>query len=193
MTLRVAYPKRLESSAYGGAYIQPVVLIEMGIRSTPEPVMTQPIQSFIEESMHEADPIHVSLLRPERTFWEKVTLLHAENSRNEPERIQKRNRMSRHLYDIVKLYESDFGQQALGDAKLLERVAQHKLVFFKDNKARYDEAVPDTLRLVPEGEMRVRLREDYKEMAEAMFAHIPPSFDEIMATLQTIELAIRKL
>ena len=169
------------------------VRTEVGVRSTPEPNVIQPVQSFIEEVKGEAEPIEVTILRPERTFWEKVTILHAENSRNEPERIQKRNRMSRHLYDIVKLYESDFGEEAVSNKDLLETVVKHKAVFFKDNKAHYDEATPEKLRLVPEGEMMERFKDDYEDMAQVMFSKEPPTFEELMKTLEKIEKIIRKL
>jgi len=193
MTLNVYYPKVLDDMEYGGAYIHPIVKIEVGVRSTPEPNIVQPIQSFIEEIKGEAEPVDVTILRPDRTFWEKVTILHAENSRNEPERIQKRNRMSRHLYDIVKLYESDFGKEALADRILLETVVQHKRIFFKDNKACYDEATPEKLRLLPKGEMLKRFREDYEEMVKVMFSQEPPSFDEVVQILEEIEESIRML
>jgi hypothetical protein len=153
----------------------------------------QPIQSFIEEVKEEAEPVEVTILRPDRTFWEKVTILHAENSRNQPERIQKRNRMSRHLYDIVKLYASDFGKEAVANKALLDKVVQHKTVFFKDNKAKYDEATPEKLRLVPKGEMLKRFREDYDDMAKVMFSQEPPHFDEVLQILEEIEEKIRRL
>ncbi len=193
MTLNVYYPKVLNDKEYGGEYIHPIVKIEVGVRSTPEPNITQSIQSFIEEVKGEAEPVTVTILRPDRTFWEKVTILHAENSRNEPERIHKRNRMSRHLYDIVKLFESDFGKEALSSRDLLETVVKHKAVFFKDNKARYDEATPDLLRLVPKGEMLKRFKDDYEDMAKVMFSQEPPEFEKIMETLEEIEAIIRKL
>lgn len=193
MTLNIYYPKVLDDIEYGGEYIHPIVKIEVGVRSTPEPNIVYPIQSFIEEITGEAEPVDVTILRPDRTFWEKVTILHAENSRNEPERIQKRNRMSRHLYDIVKLYESEFGEEALANKVLLETVVNHKRVFFKDNKARYDEATPEKLRLVPKDEMLNRFREDYEEMAEVMFSQEPPSFEKIIEELENIEAKIRKL
>ena len=193
MTLNVYYPQVLNDNEYGGAYVQPIVKIEVGVRSIPEPNISQAIKSFIEEVKGETDSVEVTILRPDRTFWEKVTILHAENSRNEPARIQKRNRMSRHLYDIVKLYASDFGTDALKDKALLEAVVKHKKVFFKDNKAKYDEATAKSLRLVPQGEMRERFREDYGEMVQVMFSEEPPSFDEIMDVLVEIEGKIREL
>jgi predicted nucleotidyltransferase component of viral defense system len=193
MTLNVYYPKVLDNQEYGGEYIHPIVKIEVGVRSTPEPNIVQPIQSFIEEVKEEAEPVEVTILRPDRTFWEKVTILHAENSRNQPERIQKRNRMSRHLYDIVKLYASDFGKEAVANKALLDKVVQHKTVFFKDNRAKYEEATPEKLRLVPKGEMLKRFREDYDDMAKVMFSQEPPHFDEVLQVLEEIEEKIRRL
>ena len=193
MTLNVYYPKVLDAKEYGGEYIHPIVKIEVGVRSTPEPNIVQQVQSFIEEVKGEAESVEVTILRPDRTFWEKVTILHAENTRNEPERIHKRNRMSRHLYDIVKLFESEFGKEALSNRDLLETVVKHKTVFFKDNKARYNEATPELLRLVPKGEMLERFKDDYEDMVKVMFSQEPPDFEEVMEALEKIEEIIRKL
>ena len=108
-------------------------------------------------------------------------------------RIQKRNRMSRHLYDIAKLYESDFGKEALSSRSLLETVVRHKSVFFKDNKACYDEATPERLRFVPKDVMLEKFRDDYEDMVKVMFSKEAPTFDEILDILEKIELEIRKL
>ena len=55
----------------------------------------------------------IRTLKAERTFWEKATLLHAEAHR--PLDVPVGDRLSRHYYDVAKLYQSPFGQNALAD------------------------------------------------------------------------------
>jgi Nucleotidyl transferase AbiEii toxin, Type IV TA system len=66
----------------------------------------------------------VRTLTAERTFWEKATLLHA--LCHKPLEKPLDNWMSRHYYDVAKLYRSPFGPKDLTDRGLLEKVVDHK-------------------------------------------------------------------
>jgi hypothetical protein len=121
------------------------------------------------------------VLRPERTFWEKVTLLHAvTHSGKMPPRL------SRHYYDVSRLYRHDVGRQALADTALLEAVVRHKSAFFREAAARYDLAVPGSLKIVPGDEQERAVRRDYREMQEMFFGD-GPAFDEILSDLRELE------
>ena len=63
-----------------GTYIRPVVRLEFGCRGDVWPSEQQSIQPYIADALpgllaRPTTEVHV--LRPERTFWEKATLLHA--------------------------------------------------------------------------------------------------------------------
>jgi hypothetical protein len=60
--------------------------------------------------------ITIPTVNPERTFLEKVFLLHEEFQQSK-EKI-KVNRLSRHLYDLEKLMDTEFGAKALSDKEL---------------------------------------------------------------------------
>lgn len=187
MTLFIHYPKILEDSEYGGSYIKPVIKIEAGVRSARVPTITRSIDSFFEQILKKSDPIEVEILRPDRTFWEKATILHAENSRNEPSRIEKRNHMSRHIYDLVKLYNSEYGKMATDNLGLLADVVRHKSTFYKDNKADYPNATPQNIKIVPTPELNHNFKVDYEDMAKSMIIGNPPTYEELIATLYEIE------
>jgi hypothetical protein len=68
-------------------------------------------------------------------------------------------------------------------------VAAHKDVFFADAAARYDEAKPGSLRLVPPPSRQAKLREDYRKMGEMIFGQ-PPSFEYLLEVLSQIERRI---
>jgi predicted nucleotidyltransferase component of viral defense system len=190
MTLYIHYPKLLEEEEYGGSYVKPVVKIEAGVRSARVPTIEKEIDSFFEQVLGNNDPIKVNILRPDRTFWEKATILHAENSRNEPTRIEKRNHMSRHIYDLVKLYNSEFGNMAIHNLELLADVVRHKSTFYKDNRADYDNATPQNIKIVPTDELNQSFKIDYEDMAKSMIVGNAPSYEELIITLEEIKSKI---
>ena len=179
------YPKSLEDGEYGNEYVKPIVLIETGTKSEHIPSEEIEVNSLLEDAIEEIDSKSVvKVLSPKRTFWEKVTLLHAENNINRVERVKER--LSRHLYDIVMLSRSPIGLEAMKDLALLETVAKHKAFYYRSNAAKYDEAKVDTLKIVPKGEILEAFRVDYEKM-RSMFAGEVIEFDVIIEELQILE------
>ena len=74
---------------------------------------------------------------------------------------------------------------------LLDRVAQHKSVFFKSAWAKYDTARPRTLRLLPSDNIVAELRRDYAAM-EPMFFDEPPAFRTILDRIHELEKRINR-
>jgi hypothetical protein len=130
----------------------------------------------------------VRTLSAERTFWEKATLLHAEYHR--PAGKMSGERLSRHYYDLAKLYRSAIGPRALGDHGLLRAVVAHKQLFFASAWANYQTATPGGFRLVPPRVRRAALEEDYRVTCEHIIFGESYSFDELMAVMGEIEAAI---
>ncbi len=97
------------------------------------------------------------------------------------------DRLSRHYYDLAALAENEeIRHKALGDLELLIRVAEHKKRFFPAAWARYDEAKPGSLRLVPHQTLHDELLDDYRKMRD-MFYGEPTPFDRIIAMLIELE------
>jgi len=190
MTLYIHYPKLLKDSEYGASYVQPVIKVEAGVRSARVPTIKKNIDSFFEQILQKSEPIEVKILRPDRTFWEKATLLHAENSRNEPSRIEKRNHMSRHIYDLVKLYNSKYGVMAMSDLELLADVVKHKSTFYKDNRADYPNATPRAIKIVPTPNLSHNFKVDYEDMAKSMIIGNPPTYEKLIESLEEMQLKL---
>ncbi len=75
------------AAAATGAYIRPVVKIEFGARSDTDPSETPTIQPYLAEALPElfnSAAFQVRTLAPERTFWEKASLLHEETRKQRP-------------------------------------------------------------------------------------------------------------
>jgi len=95
-------------------------------------------------------------------------------------------RLSRHHYDLSRLYRHDNGQLAMKDVGLLRSVVEHKKVFFREAAARYDLARPGILRVSPPDGDVARIRNDYRDMREMFFGEAPP-FDRVIADLKELE------
>lgn len=66
----------------------------------------------------------VRTVSPQRTFWEKATIVHQEAMRPEGKRMPRR--YSRHYCDLYRLGNSPVFEQALDDTALLSRVVEFK-------------------------------------------------------------------
>jgi len=173
-------------------YITPAVRLEMGARSDHWPAESATITPYAAEQFpaqfHDAQ-VAVTVLAAERTFWEKATILHAWYHAR-PDKPLK-GRQSRHYYDLVKLFEAGIGPRALERLDLLTAVANHKTIFFADASAKYEEARPGSLRLVPPAARVVELREDYAKMGTMIFGE-PPTFEHLLQVLAEIEGQINR-
>jgi hypothetical protein len=193
--LHFRYPPALAPEDNGGlAYIAPLVRMEVGARSDQEPTQRAAIRSYAAEHFPDVftrRETQVTVLAPERTFWEKATIFHAENHR--PLKGDRRppawRQLSRHAYDLVMLERGGVAQRALEQLDLLEAVARHKDVFFHTGWSRYSEARPGSFRLVPSGALLDVLRADYARMQPMFFASAP-SFDELVEALRQLEARI---
>jgi hypothetical protein len=196
--LRFRYPPALSPEDYGGlSYIQPFVRMEIGARSDQDPSQQIRIRSYASEhfpDLFTQRDAEVRVLAPERTFWEKATILHAENHRPLAESgtlPPAWRQLSRHAYDIAMLVRRGVAGRALARKDLLAAVALHKEAFFFAGWAHYDKAVPGSFRLVPSGEFARELRRDYSSLEAMLFGEVP-SFDEILRTLSEVEEQINQ-
>ena len=188
--LRVYYPTALETSE---DYIGDSVLIEFGGRNITEPNEEHEVRPDIAEYVTALEFPHstVRVLSPERTFWEKATLMHAECQRNKFRASAER--LSRHWYDLAMLADLVYGQDAVANRALLTDVVKHKKTFFHASYVNYDECLAGRLRLIPGNTVLAALRDDFQRMVCAgMFIGDPPTFDSIVKRLRTLEGAINE-
>ncbi|MDB6132524.1 MAG: hypothetical protein JWM59_767 [Verrucomicrobiales bacterium] len=175
----------------GLAYIAPAVRIELGARSDHWPAEHHPIRSHLGDTFDQ--PMGRAIVRslaPERTFWEKATILHAEAHRDPAKPIPAR--YARHYHDLARMAAGPVAERALADAVLRERVVIHKSVYFRSGWARYELAVPATFRLLPPRARLPELEADHRAMVP-MFFSPPPPIGDVLATLAGLETRIRSL
>lgn len=153
-TIYVAY-----KSLYGGnGYILPQVKIEVSGRSMTEPVSKVSVRSYISENLpkltFQDNPVEVNAVIPQRTFLEKLFLLHEEFSKPDSEiRVE---RMSRHLYDVYNIMQTKIADEALADDNLYDSVIEHRRKFIGLKGFDYDSLRKGTLKIAPTGEIRAK-------------------------------------
>lgn len=190
--LRVYYPAVAEQ---GDHYIPASILIEFGARNPIEPGEAHTIVPAVAEYVPAVDfpSAKVNVLSPQRTFWEKATLIHDECHRPAEKAKPNASRMSRHWYDLVRLADHEIGPLSVQNFELLKQVIEVKTLFFSYGFSRYDLCDTGQLRLVPEGALLDALKADYQAMLDAaMFYGVSLSFEEIVARLTALETEINK-
>jgi Nucleotidyl transferase AbiEii toxin, Type IV TA system len=190
-TLLFRYPGGIRSRpADEPAYIRPIVRLEIGARSDHWPAVEATVTPYAAADfphVFKEPACKVLALAAERTFWEKATVLHMWH--HAPADKKFRDRQSRHYYDVVRLYEHGLGKAAVKDTDMLLKVARHKEVFFPAAWARYADAKPGTLRIVPPADRVLELEQDYRKMQEMIFGE-PPAFERLLEVLREIEQEI---
>jgi hypothetical protein len=188
MTLLFHYPNAFEYSKY----LQPQIKIEFG-RGDQQPSHKSSVTPIVADTFPEVfseKAATVLVLDSERTFWEKLTLLHAENHRPDPSKLKPQ--MARHWSDVAVMSTAErFADEKLS-LDLLAQVIRFKKIYFAANWAQYETAVPGTFRIVPNEALQAILRKDYQQMEE-MFPSKPLSFDEVLARLEALQKRINAL
>jgi len=181
----VEYPK-----AFNLGYLRPVIVLEIGPLAEWIPHAPFDITPYAAEKHPELfarKSASVMTILPERTFWEKATILHKLANQG---RIPVRH--SRHYYDLALMAQSDIKNTALGKIDLLHEVIAFKQRFYRSPKAQYEKAVPGSLRLLPDQNLMKDLTDDYRRSKEMIFG-IPPSFESIIETLMALESEINQI
>ncbi len=179
----VVYPASCSES-----YLRPTVRLEIGPLASWVPSHPHTIRPYAADEfpgVFEQPDCPVVALDAERTFWEKATILHQQAHR----RDAMPPRYSRHYYDMHRLALSPVRRAAMRDPGLLADVVEFKSRFYPSAWARYEDAKPRTLRLVPAAERLAELRRDYRDTLPMLFGE-PPEFDRVIATLRDLETEV---
>jgi predicted nucleotidyltransferase component of viral defense system len=190
--INLYYPYVIEPPGY----LQPRVQIEIGCRSLREPFTVQTFESLVDETYPGAvfiqPAVNIPTVNPERTFLEKIFLLHEEFQR--PSENRRVERLSRHLYDVVKLSKTEFAVKALSDPGLYATIVDHRYKFTRVGWVNYNLHQPQTINPLPVPEVMDAWKADYNTMIEQMiYEENPPSFDQIISELTELKNKINLL
>ena len=176
-------------------YIRNVVRIEVSGRSMSEPVQVVTLNPIIDEvfpdSRWERNTFNVRAVLPERTFLEKLFLLHEEFSKSADNiRVE---RMSRHMYDIVQILQTPIAERALNDEQLYRQVIEHRKTFIGLREFDYDTLFPSSLSILPPESVKEAWRLDYEQMRLHMIYGKSIPFNDLLEQLRVLNDYIRKL
>lgn len=177
-----AYP-----NLYSTISTQSIIRLEIGALAAWTPASLVSISSFSADSypkIFKNGSTDILTVAPERTFWEKATILHHEANR--PEHLEMPQRYSRHYYDLFRMSTSAVKTNALKQLDLLEKVVTFKNKFYPRGWAHYSDAKPGTLKLIPLDYRFASLKADYLSMRDMIYGDVP-SFQTLMDTLQTLD------
>ena len=187
--LELQYDSVTEKSTY----ILPKVLIQIGSRSQVEPFEERPIQSLVGHTFNNLEfadsPLMIPLVLPKRTFLEKAFLLHEEFQK--PSEKRRAERMSRHLYDLEKLMDTEYGKNALKDTDLYNSIIKHRKKFTPVRGIDYSNHNPDKIDFIPPESVSSDWEEDYKTMQESMIYGQSLKFDKLIDRLKVLRSRFR--
>jgi hypothetical protein len=184
--------KFIYSNLFQDKAILQEIRLEIGTLAAHTPVEIVKIYPYVAEEygkLFEVPYTEVLTVKPERTFWEKATILHREANRKNG---QLPKRYSRHYYDLYRMANSSVKGKALDDRVLLNQVVEFKDKFYHCTWADYGACLKGCLKLVPKNdEIIEKLKIDYLHMRSILFG-IVPTFEEIIICLQQLEDEINK-
>ena len=176
-------------------YVLNKVIIEVSGRSMNEPLEDVMINSIISQSLPNAKfadkLISIKVVSPKRTFIEKACLLHEEFAKETKDiRI---DRMSRHIYDLEKLMDTQIAQEALNDTELYKAIIEHRRKFIGIKEFDYDTLMPKTISFVPPNEVIPYWKDDYARMQSTMIYGESLPFDKLMDRIRELNERFRKI
>jgi hypothetical protein len=128
--------------------------------------------------------IHIRCVNPERTFLEKLFLLHEEHQR--PKEKMKIKGKSRHFYDIYRIAQTEYADKAINDRELYKSIVAHRERFSKLGGVDYASHFPPNLNPIPPSELMPEWERDYVEIQGQMIVRADVGFKKILDSIEII-------
>lgn len=184
LILEIYYPFIVDPSNY----MEPRVLVELGSRSQRVPFTIRQIKSIISETLEDVrfadDAIEVPSVNPERTFLEKLFLLHEEFQR--PKEKIRVDRLSRHLYDIHQISKTDHASRAIEDRELFKSIVEHRKIYTYLSGVDYTSHYPPNLNPIPPDGIIETWAKDYSVMRTEMIHGDSLDFDQLLVEIEAL-------
>lgn len=188
MVLNFYYPQIFEAD-----YLRSCVRLEIGPLAEWLPSHETRITPFVAEQypilfiQKETSALTIDV---ERTFWEKITILHKIAHFLKEKVVPAR--YARHLYDVYNLGNSWVKESAFLRKELLEKDVAFKQKFYYAKGAHYETATLESIALLPSEEIYKALEKDYEAMRHMIYGAIP-EFREILRFLEQLQIEIHEL
>lgn len=183
------YPSIVEDTI---SYIPPRVKIEISCLSMDEPTEEREIHSLIGESFEGEDTDAICKVRTvlsTRTFLEKLFLMAEEFQKDKPRSV----RMSRHLYDLEKLMDTEYVRDALANRSLYNAIVNHRKTYYGLKNVNYNLHNPTTINfMIPEQAMEA-WKADYADMRRFFIYGRSLEFDALMQRMEELQERVRNI
>ena len=179
-------------SDFASPYVPSRVKVELSCLSMDEPFEMKSITSLISASFPDEDEDTESVIPvvlPSRTFLEKAFLLNEEFQKEEPRSL----RMTRHLYDLEHLMDTEFGIMALSDLELYSKIVEHRRKFYHVGYADYDKDYPDKIDFFPPERCLSAWKADYSEMLEHFVYGEKIPFERLLERISVLQSRFRNV
>lgn len=177
------------------SYLEPIVKIEVSGRSMIEPLQKVAMQSLVDKEFPDASfadtSFEVNSVVPERTFLEKIFLLHEEFAK--PQKFMRTERMSRHLYDLAKLDDAAIVEKALNNKELYNSIVEHRRIFVGLKDFDYDTLAPRTIKIIPPDFIISEWQQDYKTLCETMIYGESLPFNKLIDKIKQLNETINHI
>jgi hypothetical protein len=100
-------------------------------------------------------------------------------------------RMSRHLYDLEKLMDTEYGKEALSNRELYDAIVEHRKAYYALKYVNYDSHTPSTINFtIPESAMEA-WQDDYADMRRFFIYGESLEFDALMQKIKELQERVR--
>ena len=210
MVVNFYYPQIFEAE-----YLRSCVRLEIGPLAEWMPSHETIVTPFAAEKypdIFSQKDTSVLTIDVERTFWEKLTILHKIANFPEGKPLPARYarhlydvynngvvyveadvaRYARHLYDVYNMGNSWVKERAFKRKELLEKDVVFKQKFYYVKGAHYETATLSSIELLPKEAVLNALKEDYQAMRNMIYGNIP-EFEEILEFLEKLQEEVHGL
>ena len=190
-SLLVWYPSVTRPREDG--YLRHAIKIESGGKSALDPHSLAKVTPYVADEAAELALTveNVTTVNAERTFWDKVIIVHGLRSRFD-RRGELRGggqRVSRHYYDLHCLLNSEVAERAVGDRALAVDCVRHERMFFYRPDHDLEAAARGKFAIMPSGAMIEPLRRDYDAMAGMIFGTVP-EFNQVIESIDRLSAMV---
>ena len=188
MVVNFLYPQVFEVD-----YLRDKVRLEIGPLAEWLPSHITEVESFVAErypKLFDSTFTEILTIDVERTFWEKLTILH--KMAHFPVGKTLPSRYARHLYDVYCMANSHVKETAFARKELLEKDVVFKQKFYYAKSAHYESATLSEISLIPAEHIMSALKSDYAAMKNMIYGEYP-SFEEILDCLKALEKEVHIL
>jgi hypothetical protein len=177
------------------SYIKRKVIVEVSGRSMGDPLQAVKLQSMIDEALPDETftekPFEVQAVVPQRTFIEKICLLHEEFAK--PFDLMRTERMSRHLYDLVQIMNTPIAKKALSNKQLYNSVVEHRRIFVGLKGFDYNTLNPKRINIIPPENIINQWKGDYETMQKAIIYGKSLSFNKLIEKIKQLNEKINEI